>query len=479
MKRFIRSIARTMGLAALVSLGTGGCRFDLDSLRKDGGVQIADSGMNDSMALVDGSYADALLPDAALPDASPGGILPSSEFTPDQHCLALYHFNLPDYTAASCGSNLQNNGSSSTDSLAGFHEARFFEGGFMTGSGNLTTSLTDKVTVEALIKPNSETSSFIGGFGNILHNVYVTDDNYQGFALFVMNGALAFNIGLNNGFLFSVTGPASFPTTTYTHIAGTYDGMKGRVLVNGIVIGEATMSGIIGPITMAENPGYSIGADKGGNNAFIGALDEVRVSNTVRYGPTACYLNDFSQDADLEDLVMQNGMWERDPQGYLKKNITGQNSWEIAYVNNLSAANFEAKVKMRMIDCMTGCGVVDNHAGLLFRYNRQSQSGFDPALDHGYLLKMSESDGYSFKFVLQSIGSFDIQSTPLTVCGGCQYNNWHELKIRAEGDTMTAYFNGTLIFTVQNDLFSTGNIGFAGYGRQEYHFDDLEVCPLE
>lgn len=64
-------------------------------------------------------------------------------------------------------------------------------------------------------------------------------------------------------------------TTSWTHVAGTYDGARIRLFVNGRLVSSAVMTGSIGytslPLTIGDNQ------DNGSNQSFEGIIDDVRI----------------------------------------------------------------------------------------------------------------------------------------------------------------------------------------------------------
>ena len=72
----------------------------------------------------------------------------------------------------------------------------------------------------------------------------------------------------------SVTsGSTVLPTSTWTHVAGTYDGTTAKLYFNGELVGSATTSGALTAIAADAKIGHNIVT--GGN--FNGLIDEVEV----------------------------------------------------------------------------------------------------------------------------------------------------------------------------------------------------------
>ncbi len=194
--------------------------------------------------------------------------------------------------------------------------------------------------------------------------------------------------------------------------------------------------------------------------------------------PDHCSIRTFDDESDIADMTWQEGMWVRNPEGYVQQTEGGTGGWRTAYFDTLTSDDFEASLRIRMReDLDPQVGVVNKHTGLLFRYSRNSRGGLDPELDHGYVLQMEYFDGDAFDLSLNDIGKGRIESTRMH-CGsiGCQHDRWYELKVRAVGSNITAYLNGERKFSVFDEKYSSGHIGFACHAFGQSHFDDLQVC---
>lgn len=102
------------------------------------------------------------------------------------------------------------------------------------------------------------------------------------FALFLHNGVPQFDVHLNGKYV-SPKGSGAVELNTWTHLAGVYDGEKVHLFVNGKLVQSLAGSG---ERTVNDLPLY-IGADPNnrGNptRPIVGKIDEVRLSNSVRY----------------------------------------------------------------------------------------------------------------------------------------------------------------------------------------------------
>ncbi|HYK50479.1 MAG TPA: LamG domain-containing protein, partial [Terriglobales bacterium] len=70
-------------------------------------------------------------------------------------------------------------------------------------------------------------------------------------------------------------GTAALTTNTWTHFAGTYDGMTLRLYVNGTQVASRAQTG---PIAISTNA-LQIGGDSIYGQYFPGKIDEIRIYN--------------------------------------------------------------------------------------------------------------------------------------------------------------------------------------------------------
>ncbi len=218
-------------------------------------------------------------PDAGAPDAG-GAYLP---FTADSHCLALFHFDNTNPLQNECSAvyGVQDYGTESREGR--FGQARHFNGtSYLSGPGNMTLDLGDAITVEAWVKPES------GGGGNIFHTMYAdvfqtgSGEGWQGFALIATENVVGFYLGVNNRRLALETNNLGARTDRFTHIVGAFDGINGKLYLDGELVVERENPGSITKIPYGSVY-FGIGADRNGGGAFRGSIDEVRISNIARY----------------------------------------------------------------------------------------------------------------------------------------------------------------------------------------------------
>ena len=189
--------------------------------------------------------------------------------------VAAYGFDEGSGTTTADQSGSGNVGtiSGATWSSSGkFGKALSFNGtnSFVSVAGSSTLNLTNAMTIEAWVNPNSLTSS---GWNTV---VLKERPGYYAYALYGNTGT---NRPSANAFVGSTDadtrGTAQIPSNAWTHLAATYDGTTLALYVNGTQVSQTAVGGSI--VT-------STGALKIGGNAiwgefFSGLIDEVRIYN--------------------------------------------------------------------------------------------------------------------------------------------------------------------------------------------------------
>ncbi len=140
---------------------------------------------------------------------------------------------------------------------------------------------TEQLTVEAWVKPSSfdESSSW--------SNVLATDDWYgggsRGWVLNVGAGEPVFKIGTDSGWEF-VTSEVSITESTWSHVAGVYDGARLLIFVDGKLTGTYDLSDSLTPsslsLVIGNTPMSLVGTN---TRPYEGLVDQVRISSTARY----------------------------------------------------------------------------------------------------------------------------------------------------------------------------------------------------
>jgi hypothetical protein len=132
-----------------------------------------------------------------------------------------------------------------------------------------------KITLEAWIYPTAWKTNFYDG------NVICKEDNKSNYGYMLRvgdGGKLNFAIG-DGGWKELTTSTGYLSLNTWQHIAGTYDGTKMRIFINGVAVDSTSVSTSI-ISTNAAN--LEIGAHLTYNRFYQGLIDEVRVWNIWR-----------------------------------------------------------------------------------------------------------------------------------------------------------------------------------------------------
>ncbi|WP_214107069.1 LamG-like jellyroll fold domain-containing protein [Acrocarpospora catenulata] len=204
---------------------------------------------------------------------------PSPTSTPIPGLVAAYGMNEGSGTTIADASGSGNTGTASGTTWAAgkYGQALTFNGtsNWVTVNDAASLRLTNKMTVEAWVKPSSTS-----GWRSVVAKEGTTDTNYAlyssvssgpsgpvGPLTYVQVGSTADAAGAT----------AALSTTSWSHIAGTYDGTTIKTYVNGVLAAQATTSGNLVTSTLP----LRIGGNSIYGEYFKGLIDEVRIYNAV------------------------------------------------------------------------------------------------------------------------------------------------------------------------------------------------------
>ena len=143
-----------------------------------------------------------------------------------------------------------------------------------TGVSDLGISIAGAITAEAWIYPRSVNGFYKNVVGNWKWDTggWLLRLNSNGNLIFTMASDSTYNTAVCS----------TVPLDTWTHIAGVWDGNEVRCYVGGVLGGSISMTSFV-ESTDNVNVGFnSINAGQG-NVYFDGLIDEVRISDYVRY----------------------------------------------------------------------------------------------------------------------------------------------------------------------------------------------------
>ena len=104
----------------------------------------------------------------------------------------------------------------------------------------------------------------------------------------------------------------------------------------------------------------------------------------------------------------------------------------------------------------------DDGIGIMFRYQ-------DP--DNYYMFSMGRQRNY--RTIIKKVDGVVTELAGDTV--GYNENQWYDVKIDVQGNTIKAYLDDTLLFDVQDDSLASGKIGLYSWGNTGSEFDDLSI----
>jgi len=175
------------------------------------------------------------------------------------------------YDASGNGNNGALQGGTSWTTAGKYGNAISFNGtnAYVNIPSSTSLQLTSAMTLEAWVNP-----SVVNGVWRDV--IYKGKDNYY-LDADSTSGKPATR-ATSGGALFG-TGPLT--VNTWTHLAGTYDGVTLRLYVNGVQVSSRAETG---PIGVSTNP-LQIGGDAFYGQYFLGKIDEVRIYNWALSGP--------------------------------------------------------------------------------------------------------------------------------------------------------------------------------------------------
>jgi hypothetical protein len=184
--------------------------------------------------------------------------------------MAAYSFNegtgtiVHDVSANANNGTLQ--GGAAWTASGKYGNAILFNGtnGYVNVANAPSLQLASALTLEAWINP-----SLLNGVWRDV--IYKANDNYY----LVADSTSSKPATGGSTFGGALFGTGALTTNTWTHLAGTYDGITVRLYVNGVQVSSRAQTG---PIAVSANP-LQIGGDSVYGQYFQGSIDEVRVYN--------------------------------------------------------------------------------------------------------------------------------------------------------------------------------------------------------
>lgn len=203
-----------------------------------------------------------------------GATDPSTSSTWPASYKAIWHFSNNSFADATANNNNGTN-SGTTNAAGKIGDGRSFSGtNEITVINSAGINLNADFTLEVWIRRTSNTSNH-GILGKGANGYVLGVDWPQG-------GADNLNLWLNfpppgPGYQLYHTGPISL--NTWQHVAATFDGEFVRLYIDGVL--DYTNSNVPASTFLADNGLLRIG-NGNGSGKWVGQLDEVRISSTVR-----------------------------------------------------------------------------------------------------------------------------------------------------------------------------------------------------
>ena len=176
-------------------------------------------------------------------------------------------------------------------------------------------------------------------------------------------------------------------------------------------------------------------------------------------------------DTDKENEVptgfeSHSGKWmvKSDPSAPSKSNILAQSStqetWPGIVIKDSNYKNVALEVKFKTI-----LGDEDQAAGIIFRYK---DSG------NFYVFRANADEDNAVLFKFENGHRSSIKSAKVKV----PHSTWSSIKVIAMNDSISCFFNGQKLCTIQNDLDKEGKIGLWTKADSVTYFDDFTAKKL-
>ena len=319
---------------------------------------------------------------------------------------------------------------------------------YVTFGTPITISDASPYTVEAWINPSVLASSY----GLILGATAFGDA--QLYFDTSVNAVIANTSGVGGGI---TSAPSSVPAGQWTHIAVTWDGSTTLTLwINGVSAGTSATIGqwnLYGIIYNISDP-----------NKFYGTLDEVRISDIVRY--TTTFIPDKVLGSDANTIAYYNF---NEGTGLTLTDISGNGhngtligtptpTWVMGMPNNF-ALQFDGATQYVNVPANSAFYPTGDFTFEMWLKAPNTQSGY---IGFG---NTNGSTGYLMAFEpLISGVYFGVNSGAIISSRSIQDNTWHHVALVGYSGTMTCYVDGfagatTMGYSSVNDLGSAFTIG--------------------
>ena len=234
--------------------------------------------------------------------------------------------------------------------------------------------LTTNLTLEARAKPLASTDG-----------TAIAGKNFYELSMYPATGGVQFTFEVKVGSVWKEARSTTYPLGSWYALAGTYDGATLRLFVNGELVGSSATTGAIATST---KPFY-IGSVEGQGDIFNGNIDEVRLSNSVRYNATyAVPPTAFSTDANtlgLWHLDEGTGTVATDASGNANGSLVGGPTWSTDSPIGTADVTAPVVTGLAATNVTAGSGTVtwttDEAATSIVEYGTTTTYGSTTALD--------------------------------------------------------------------------------------------------
>ena len=160
------------------------------------------------------------------------------------------------------------------------------------------------------------------------------------------------------------------------------------------------------------------------------------------------------REIEGNSVLAHVGFWDEDP----------DRVFPVAWVENSRAKDLTLSVRLFPVEPPADvANAVHDGAGMIVRFR-------DP--DNYYLLRAVPYETRVRFYKVVKGGRFTLAGSDVEVAAG----RWHDLELRVRGNTFTASFDGTRLFTHQDDTFDqAGAFGLWCKPNNVTYYDDLKA----
>lgn len=162
--------------------------------------------------------------------------------------------------------------------------------------------------------------------------------------------------------------------------------------------------------------------------------------------------------------------------------LEGPSIWQVSNGHLLQVSAFNDSPMQSPSAMVTGDAAWTNYSVNAAAYNSgNDQFGLVArASSAGFYMFSLRQEGAQPALVLERYDAANGTFTPLASAdqGGFELKRWYQLRLQVQGDTLTAFVDGSPVLSAKDTTFTQGQAGVAGFAMGELEFDNFSVEAL-